>query len=248
MPVSDLEKIIQKCIQLQIVPLVELHDTTDSDDPAKLLEAAKWWASIVRTLIKFRRHILVNIGNEWSLHGKKPADWAAAYKNAINVIRGAGYSGTLIVDAPAYAQDPNGPKLHGQELINFDSQHNLVFSCHLYFEWANNYKWRYDIVNELQAIKNAKVPFIVGEFASEHEGTDEFGKKVTGIIDAQKIMNECQKHGFGYIGWSWCGNGDNVKNLDIAPNWGTSLSTWGKLLVDGANGIRITSKRATVFP
>lgn len=37
----------------------------------------------------------------------------------------------------------------------------------MYAEWSKEQP-NYNIVNELQAINNAKIPFIVGEFADKH--------------------------------------------------------------------------------
>ena len=211
LPISHLDKIIAECIRNKLVPLVELHDTTDmgrnSNNPSQVKAAAQYWANNVWLLIKYRKHLIVNIANEWSLHGMKPYDWKVSYEPCIDVIRKAGFSGTLVIDAPAYAQDPNGPKQYGPALYQFDPSHNLVFSCHLYFEWSDNYQYKYDIVSELQAIKNAGIPFIVGEFSNQHDGTDSSGKKIVGTINAKLIMQECLKHRFGYLAWSWCGNG-----------------------------------------
>lgn len=33
------------------------------------------------------------------------------------------------------------------------------------------------------------------------------GKEIVGKIDARLIMQECLKHRFGYLAWSWAGNG-----------------------------------------
>jgi mannan endo-1,4-beta-mannosidase len=49
-----------------------------------------------------------------------------------NNIRNAGYSGNLVVDAAAYAQNPNSIKTHGAEVYNSDPYKNVLFSLHLY--------------------------------------------------------------------------------------------------------------------
>jgi hypothetical protein len=49
-----------------------------------------------------------------------------------NNIRNAGYSGNLVVDAAAYAQNPNSIKTHGAEVYNSDPYKNILFSLHLY--------------------------------------------------------------------------------------------------------------------
>ncbi len=135
----------------------------------------------------------------------------------------------------------------------------------------------YPIVTNFQAIKNASIPFIVGEFANQitigscsivnkifiRDWLESFlliinvcfvNFKVT--IDAVSIMQQCQQLGFGYLGWSWCGNGNgdcgiSLSFLDIAlnSNWtATSYSSWGNVLINTPNyGIKATSKLATIF-
>ena len=61
-------------------------------------------------------------------------------------------------------------------------------------------------------------------------------------------MQYTQQMGIGYIGWSWSGNGSCCVPLDIVQNWNSaSLSTWGNYLINSSNGIKATSKLATIF-
>ena len=195
---SDLDKVIDEAIKKKLVPIIEMHDATGSSDNNKLYEMAQWLADNVWLLIKYRKYLLVNIANEWSPHGTSETFWRDSYKYAISIIRKAGYSGTLVVDASAYAQNPNGPKLYGNELINTDSAYNLLFSVHMYAEWSYEQP-NYNIASELQQIKDKNIPFIVGEFANKHPARIN-GNCVHATIDAKKIMTECQKHRFGYLG------------------------------------------------
>jgi mannan endo-1,4-beta-mannosidase len=61
-------------------------------------------------------------------------------------------------------------------------------------------------------------------------------------------MSYTQANRIGYIGWSWSGNGGGVEYLDMVTNFDPARPTsWGTRMVDGANGIRSTSREATVF-
>ena len=100
---------------------------------------AQHLADQVWLLIKYRKHIIVNIANEWSPWGTAETYWRDSYKTAIATIRNAGYSGSLVIDASAYAQNPNGPKLYGKDLIASDPYNNLIFSVHMYAQWSNEY-------------------------------------------------------------------------------------------------------------
>lgn len=83
-------------------------------------------------LIKYRKYIIVNIANEWA--GTSAEMWRDSYKPVITTIRNAGFSGLLMIDSSTN-QDPNGPILYGNNLIEFDSAKNLAFSVHTYGRW-----------------------------------------------------------------------------------------------------------------
>ena len=247
----DLDRVIGEAISKNLVPMIEMHDATGSSDNNKLYEMAQWLADNVWLLIKYRKYLLVNIANEWSPWGTSETYWRDSYKYAISIIRNAGYSGTLVIDASAYAQNPNGPKLYGNELLSYDPAYNLLFSIHMYAEWSNEQP-NYNIVNELAQLKAEKVPLIIGEFANKHP-TQINWSCVDANIDAKTIMSECKRHGFGYLGWSWAGNGWDscciLSYLDISRQWNDhDYSEWGLQLIFYPNiGIKDTSKRATIF-
>ena len=61
-------------------------------------------------------------------------------------------------------------------------------------------------------------------------------------------MSYCQEKSVGYIGWSWYGNGDEWKYLDIANDWsGNSFTEWGNVLLNYKDGIKNTSKICSVY-
>jgi mannan endo-1,4-beta-mannosidase len=62
---DDLEKIILRCIQYKIVPMIEIHDATGSHNREDLLNCARWFKNNVDLLNKYQKYIIVNIANEW---------------------------------------------------------------------------------------------------------------------------------------------------------------------------------------
>jgi hypothetical protein len=51
------------------------------------------------------------------------------------LVRQSGWGGALVIDASAYAQNPDGPIKYGNDMILVDQAHNLIFSVHMYAEW-----------------------------------------------------------------------------------------------------------------
>ncbi len=54
----DLDKVISEAISKNLVPMIELHDATGSNDNTKLYEMAQWLADNVWLLIKYRKYLL----------------------------------------------------------------------------------------------------------------------------------------------------------------------------------------------
>jgi mannan endo-1,4-beta-mannosidase len=80
---------------------------------------------------------------------------------------------------------------------------------------------------------------VVGEFGHNHSDGDP---------DEDTIMAQAQSRGIGYIGWSWSGNSGGVEYLDMVTNFNPNqLTSWGQRIFNGANGIRSTSREATIY-
>jgi mannan endo-1,4-beta-mannosidase len=96
------------------------------------------------------------------------------------------------------------------------------------------------IINSyMSSFKSNGLALVVGEFAADHFGEN---------VDEGSIMSYAKQYNYGYIGWSWAGNGSGLTSLDIAQNFNPStLSSWGNTLINSANGIKATSKKATIF-
>jgi mannan endo-1,4-beta-mannosidase len=122
---------------------------------------------------------------------------------------------------------------NAQAVLDADTQHNTVLSIHMYavFNTASS------ITSYLDTFKSKGWPLVIGEFGWQFDSSQ---------VDDQTLMSEAVKRGLGYIGWSWAGNNDPI--LDMTNNFDpNSLTTWGQRIVNGANGIKATSKQATIY-
>jgi mannan endo-1,4-beta-mannosidase len=240
---------VETCIRNKVVPMVELHDVTGNTSPTRLNDMAKFWAGkkAFLTSPNIAKHVLINIANEWgdwAMANSGQTTWRDAYKTAITTLRDAGIQTTLVIDAPGWGQDlrdANALKSYAKELMTHDPRKNLLFSIHMYCEWAKNGTSK--ISPTLADLKKAGIPLIVGEFGFQHDN----GNGGVCDIDEVLIVNTCQANGQGWLAWSWKGNGNGVEYLDLSQDWaGTNLSAWGRTIVDGANGTK-TAVTASVF-
>lgn len=237
-PESQVASIISQAKANKLIAVLEVHDTTGYGEQtaATLNEAVDYWISIKNSLIGQEDYVVINIANEPFGNGQSASAWTEGHKNAISRLRAAGFKHALMVDAANWGQDwQNIMRDNAASVLASDPQKNVIFSVHMY-EVYNNAS---TINNYMSSFKSNGLALVVGEFSADHFGKD---------VDEASIMRFAQQHNYGYLGWSWAGNGSGLTSLDIAQNFNPStLSSWGNTLINGSNGIKATSKIATIF-
>lgn len=232
---------IERAVELGMVPMIELHDVTgsgDVNDPARM---AQYYVDEMRDiLLEFEPYLLVNIANEWGNFQTDDDTWVQAYRPAITVLRDAGINHTLVIDANDYGQRGSTILDEGASLLDYDPQHNLLFSTHMY----QAYELPQTILDVIRGAQQAELPLIVGEFGYQHGNRN--GQPIP--VPYEVMIDEAARVGIGYLAWSWTGNNQEVGYLDLS-NDGTAanLSGWGDDIINGLNGIRSTSIPASLF-
>ena len=240
---ADLERIIKRCIELEMIPMIELHDVTGNTSGDRLADMALWYADPTRSgmLQKYERFLLLNIANEWGSHWTRAKYWKSSYIRCIDIMRQAGYSTTIVIDAPGWGQNIDPIVECGQEVIAADPLHNILFSVHMYGSWNKPEKIR----KELTLCHQKNLPLIVGEFGYNY---DEGRNNLKCKADHTVILEVCNQLGYGYMPWSWTGNNKENQWLDLVePNDWKTLTWWGKQVINGKGGITETARKASVF-
>lgn len=240
---TDLERIIKRCIELEMVPMVELHDVTGNKSGERLADMANWYAEPNRAemLMRYEKYLLLNIANEWGDHKTKSEYWLSSYTTCIDIMRKVGYTTTLVIDATGWGQNMNPILECGQELIDSDPLHNILFSIHMYGSWNRAEK----IKEQLSLCYKKDLPIIVGEFGYNYDN----GKNnLTCKVNHTVILDTCNDLEYGYMPWSWTGNNKENKWLDLVePNDWKTLTWWGQQVISGKGGITETARKASVF-
>ena len=233
--INTVKNIISLCKQNNLIALLDVHDTTGLDSYSSLDNAVNYWISMKDLLNSNKDSVIINIANEW--YGTwGGSSWADGYKKAIKKLRDAGIKNTLMIDCAGWGQYPKSIHDYGKEVFNSDTEGNTMFSIHMY-EYAGGDA--NTIKSNIDNIINQDLALCIGEFGLKH--TD-------GDVDEETIMNYCEEKSVGYMGWSWYGNGDSWKYLDIVSDWsGNSLTEWGDILLNHRNGIKNTSKICSIF-
>ncbi|MCU4177248.1 cellulase family glycosylhydrolase [Carboxylicivirga sp. N1Y90] len=240
---DGLDSVLQKCIDLEMIPMVELHDATGDSTAAKLYQMAAYFTSDeMKSIIhKYEKYLIINIANEWGSNGLSAEYWRDAYKKCLVKLRQSGYRNTIVIDGPGWGQNIQPILLYGNDLIEFDPLHNLLFSVHMYGSWNDEEK----IKNDLMEARNKSIPLIVGEFGYNYNKGD---NNLNCSVNHKQILKTCADLNMGYLVWSWTGNNEENNWLDLVvfEDWKT-LTYWGEEIFNSPVGISETAKKATIF-
>lgn len=232
---QEVTDLINKCNELEMIVVLEVHDATGKDDEQSLMNAASFFTGIKDAIANKEDRVIVNIANEW--YGSWDTDpWIDGYKKAIKAVRDAGLTHTIMVDCAGYGQYPQSVHDGGQEVFNSDPLGNTMFSIHMYeYSGSDAQTIQENIDNTL----NKGLALCIGEFGFKHSNGD---------VDEKYILDYCKEKNVGWLAWSWHGNGGGVEYLDLANDAsGSSLSDWGNTIVNGTNGLKETSVTCSIF-
>ncbi|HEU5133711.1 MAG TPA: cellulase family glycosylhydrolase [Steroidobacteraceae bacterium] len=235
---AQLANLIQWCKDRRMIAVLEVHTSTGWGDNGSphITDAVNYWrsADVFNAVRGQENFVIINIANE-PFGNNSTGSYVNDTINAIRSLRTAGYTHNLMVDGANWGQDwSNTMRNNATQIFNGDPQRNVTFSVHMYEVYSNGAT----ATSYMQSFANAGMPLVIGEFGADHQGQP---------VDEGTIMSQAQQRGLGYIGWSWSGNGSCCLSLDIVSNFGTSLTSWGNILVNGSNGIRNTAVPASVF-
>jgi mannan endo-1,4-beta-mannosidase len=234
---ADLDTVIGRAIENQLIPMIELHDATGNW--AMLQTLVDYWVrpDIVAVIQKYERHLLVNIGNEVGDHSIGAGEFLAGYADAVARMRAAGIHTPLVIDAPDYGKNLDVLTETAPSLLAADPNRNLLFSVHLY--WPKNFGATPAFIRtNLQKAVDAGYALVVGEFSRYGAYAGEASIcSAAGEVEYTTILEECQLHQIGWYAWEWgpgnTGGGDPLCTVmdmttdstlaTLRPGWATEV-------------------------
>ncbi len=210
---------------------------------------SQWITPQMLALLKANPNVIVNISNEWGqpMSTVNPLDtkyntpieqyWANCYKYAINVLRAAGMTNALMVDATGGGSYADGIIQDGVSIENSDPLHKVIFSAHAYSIYSDSKDcgisgftncstvtpnpYQYDLATELNALANAGVPVDIGEFSNGYFNGNNYNYK--------NLVTLADQYGIGWQYWLYGNPGDPfyeqpylngvMYTLDANPNY-----------------------------
>lgn len=202
---QTIQGIIKKAEELKMIVVLEVHDATGSDNAADLQAAANFWIEMKGALVGHEATTIINIANEWMGSWNKHSDYANAYKQVIQSMRNAGLHHCLMVDAAGWGQEVSSLSSKAQEILNADTDKNILFSVHMYGSAGAPGR----VMNNISLLLAKQVAFVIGEFAWYHSDGD---------VDEDAIISTCKDKGVGWTAWSWWGNGSGLGYIDLVDD------------------------------
>ena len=233
---SELSALVDLCKQNNMVAVLEVHDATGSDSTSDLNAAVNYWIENKSILQGNEAYVILNIANEWYGSWDDGSTWKSGNISAIQSLRNAGITNTIMIDTAGWGQYPQVIFDHGTAVLAADSQSNTMFSIHMY-EYAGGNETT--VKNNIDNVLNKNLCLVIGEFGGYHTNGD---------VDEGTIMSYCQQKSVGWLAWSWTGNSSDLSFLDLCNDFsGSSLTDFGNTVIYGSNGVSTTAKTCTVF-
>lgn len=129
-PSANVNLLLTQSIQDHEVPIAGNWLATCATDTASFQSIVASWVAQAPQWTTLNYALIVNIANEWG-----PANstiWRDSYISAIASLRGAGYTGPIMVDSGGCGQDDSDLVQYSQAVFNSDPERNVIFSEHLY--------------------------------------------------------------------------------------------------------------------
>lgn len=207
---GTLSDIISYTHQQGMIPILELHDVTCSNDWDVFNSTiANWWKSpsVLDLIEENKEYLIINIANEfgfamWTGNSNQAMDvFRNNYSTLISGLRQLGVEVPIMIDAPDCGQSSSELLSVAEQMSDDDPEHNLIFSAHAYWiGYANNQAAVEAKLNEAEA-KN--VYFLLGEIALSQDD----GNGNCGFYDLSDlypvILNEACTRDIGWLAWTY---------------------------------------------
>lgn len=223
-PADKVMAFARKCKEYGMLTILEVHDETGSNEISDLKDAAQYFADMADSLKGTESFIIINIANEWHNDAASTV-WRDGYKEAIGIIREAGLRHCIMVDAGGYGQGAATIHSHGLEVLDADTENNLIFSIHMYGGAGNTAK----VKSNIDGVINQNLALCIGEFGWYHSDGD---------VDEDLILSYCEEKNVSWLAWSWYGNGSPVEYLDLVKDATANpvLATYENITINNWDG------------
>ena len=238
---GHLSNLIGYCRTKGMIPILEIHNITCSDDwNAFSNTVMPWWKStVILNLIEtHKEYLVINLANEF---GK--ARWTGNTANGMNIfktnynaaiaqMRALNVKVPIMIDAPDCGQSSSELLAIAESMNASDPEHNLIFSSHAYWiGYAQNQALVQAKLNEAQ---NTNVCYVLGEVASTQDGETPQDCGLYSLANLYPIiLNEACLRNIGWLGWTYTLDCSSGREMTTNGEFNT-LTAYGNDLVNNS--------------
>jgi mannan endo-1,4-beta-mannosidase len=223
---ANLDSALSKCIQYQLIPILELHDLTCQNDTTALVATSNWYLepALLALIDKYKHSIILNVANEalyvnWTGNpAAAQATFVRTYSEIVTNFRNAGITVPIMIDGPDCGSNLDVLAAVGPAMQLNDPAQNLIFSAHAYwYAYANNDSTQMEAKID-NAIANG-IPFVMGEVANlqDDQIMCQYSLNYSALLHILQIRN------IGWLAWSW--DNDGCADRQITTNGSFSSLT-----------------------
>ena len=248
---EQLRAIIETCKTSRLICVLEPNDVAGYPDargagiPAT---AASFWSwPDIRSAIEGQQaHIILGFGNQY-LSPMSPYEYMARMDTYLaDFLQYPLNTFVIMIDGSGWGQDAdNAMYEYAKTRASQARSLNLLYSVDMFDAYTNPENVRAYI----ESFSAIKAPLVIGGFApTPYYHPHNVGPRPAVAYDLPEnfVMQYAEQFGVGYFGWSWSGNTKSA--LDIVTGYNAStLTNWGNVLFNDANGIKTTAKRASIY-
>jgi mannan endo-1,4-beta-mannosidase len=239
---GHLANIVSYCISKGMFVILNVHDTTCSNDWTKMAAVLNFWTNpiIVNMINQHQDKMIVNIANEFgnvrwtSVPATSLNTFKTNYINAITAIRNAGIKVPLMIDAPDCGQSSSELVSIAQELKNNDSYNNLMFSAHAY--WAGYANTTAQIQAKFTEAYNAGICFFIGEVAPNQDDASCGQISLTSIYPTV-LQQACAKN-YGWTAWTYDQDCSAAREMTTNGQFANLTNFGGDIVYNPSYGLK----------
>ena len=238
---GHLSDLIGYCRTKGMIPILEIHNVTCSDDWNAFNNVVMpWWKSqVILNLIEtHKEYLVINLANEFG-----NARWTGNTANGMTIFRN-NYNAAvaqmrtlnvrvpIMIDAPDCGQSSSELLAVAESMNNADPEHNLIFSSHAY--WIGYAQTQALVQTKLNEAQNTNVCYILGEVASTQDGETPADCGLYSLSDLYPIiLNEACSRNIGWLGWTYTLDCSSGRQMTTNGEFNT-LTAYGSDLVNNS--------------
>ena len=234
---DKLDAYLQKCKDLKLVPVLELHDLTTQNNYTNFTSTIMgFWtrADVKQVLQKYQNYLIINFANEFGYvaWGGSVTDYTTAYKNAIATMRSNGYTCPLLIDAPDGGASEDVLLANCNALFAADNLANTLFSVHSY--WIKYNGQAAKINTQITSMKNSGHVFLLGELANQQDEVNamcKYNLDAAGSSIMETVLNAAKTNNIGWLAWEWYNDACPNRQLTTSGN-SNSLTPQGTKIIN----------------